>query len=362
MAAGKRAKRTLIDEVVTFIRRYVVMTDEQALVVAVWILHTHCVDHIEQTPYLSITSPDSECGKSRLMEVLDKLCRASWMVIRPSDAVAYRYIDKVMPTLLLDEVDTIFSPQSARFHEGLRAIVDAGHRRGAKVVRAADFGRSVDYFRPFCPKALAGIGGLPDTIARRSIYVRLARKKGDEHVERFLARQVDPLAKPLKRKIEQWAKTNGERVGEARPHMPEALSDRMQEGCESLVAIGDLIGRGDDVREALLSLLTGERLDNHETKRLRLLRDMREVWEAEEARRGKKVRGLPTAVLIQRLCGIEESPWRDYYKHGPIEPQELASLLRHYGVKPRNLKMPGGKVPKGYRRDELQEVWDRYLP
>lgn len=193
----KRAQDPLLADIVTFIRRFVVLTDEQTLVVALWVLHTHLITEIEQTPYLSITSPESECGESRLFETLELLAARAWMVVSPSDAVAYRQIDSNTPTLLLDEVDTIFGT-SARFHEGLRAILDAGHRGGAKVPRAADFGKSVEHFSPYCAKAFAGIGALPDTIARRSIYIRLARKRSTDHVERFIRRDVLPDAVPLR--------------------------------------------------------------------------------------------------------------------------------------------------------------------
>lgn len=351
----------LLRDLATFIRRFVVMTDDQLLVVALWVIHTHCISHVVQTPYLSISSPDSECGKSRLMEVLEVLVRKAWMVIRPSDAVAYRYIDAATPTLLLDEFDTIFNSQNERFHEGLRAIIDAGHRRGARVPRAADFGQSVEHFSPFCAKALAGIGNLPETIARRSIYVRLARKKSSEHVERFIRRDVDLPATELRQRLTTWAANNGTRLADARPAMPEQLSDRMQEGCEFLVAIADALAAGEQARAALVELLTGERLDNQETIRTRLLRDLKLIWDAREAKRGKTLRGLSTQDLIKGLVGIEESPWRDYYGRGSIEPHDIASLLRHYGIGPKNIKFTDGSVRKGYRRDDLYAAWDRYL-
>ena len=81
--------QALLDEVMAFLARYVVMTDAQRLVIALWIVHTHLVQHVEQTPYLSITSPDPECGKSRLLEVLNQLVARPWMTVRPSEAVAY---------------------------------------------------------------------------------------------------------------------------------------------------------------------------------------------------------------------------------------------------------------------------------
>ena len=348
----------LVEDTLAFVRRFMVMSEEQTLVVSLWILHTHLVQHVEQTPYLSITSSDPECGKSRLMDVLELLVARPWMVIGPSEAVAFRHIDSTTPTLLLDEVDTIFSPQAARHHEGLRAIVNAGHRRGAQVPRAADFGQTVEHFSPFCAKALAGIGTLPDTISRRSIYVRLQRKKKHEGVERFIRRDVVPQAVGLKARMEAWAKRHGEAIGNARPSMPDQLSDRMEEGCESLVALADHLGHGDAAREALVGLLAGERLDVQETMRTRLLRDLKTVWDEREAKRSKTIRSISTAGLISALWKIEEAPWATYYGRG-LDASDLSNLLRHYDVRPTNIKV-AGEVKKGYRRDALYAVFERY--
>lgn len=143
--------------------------------------------------------------------------------------------------------------------------------------------------------------------------------------------------------------------------MPPELSDRMIEGCEPLVAIADLMGHGAAARNALVKVLTVERLDNIETRRVKLLRDIKAVWDDREQRRGKLVTGIPTESLLRALASIEESGWDNYYGHGAMQPNALASLLRHYGVKSRNLKLSDGSVKKGYRRDDLHPVFDRYL-
>jgi hypothetical protein len=125
--------------------------------------------------------------------------------VLPSEAVAYRHIEFQQPTLLLDEVDTIFSPKTAERHEGLRALLNAGHRRGAKVPRCIGVSEQIAEFSVFCPKVLAGIGALPDTIADRSIPMRLARKKKDDHLERFQVRKVKDDADALKERIAEFA-------------------------------------------------------------------------------------------------------------------------------------------------------------
>jgi hypothetical protein len=333
-------------------------------VLALWVIHTHCAQIAEQTPYLAITSPEKQCGKSRLLEVLELLCARAWPTVLPSEAVLFRKVHAEFPTLLFDEVDTIFNPRSAEHYENHRALLNAGHRRGAKVPRClGNTGKIVD-FRVFCPKALAGIGTFPETVADRAIPLRLARRNRKEPIERFLRRSAEPDANALKDRIEAWLGADGrlDALQAARPDLPEQLSDRMQEGCEPLLAIADAAAVGEEARLALVELLTGERLDSAETIRIKLLRDTQIVFEL-----ARMPHGLATQDLLAGLCELPESPWLSYYGR-TLEDRDLASLLRHYGIhsttiRPRvRTRADRNKKPfRGYKRDDLFSAWERYL-
>lgn len=351
---GPPDRGALIDDVVEFLARYVVMSEDEGLAVALWIIHTHCIEHFEQTPYLAVTSPEKQCGKSRLLETLELLVARPWMAITPSEAVVYRNVHATRPTLLLDEVDTIFSPRNGDKYEGLRALLNSGHRRAATVPRCIGTKQKIMKFSTFCAKVLSGIGTLPDTIADRSIPIRLERKRRDEKVERFIRRNIEPEADSLRERIEEWAGRNATRLAATVVEMPPELSDRMQEGCEPLVAIADLLDRGAAVRRALVELLSGERLDDQESMRLRLLRDLKAIFD-----RRPKAPSAFTTSLLRELRRIEEAPWGNFYGR-QLDARDLASLLRNYGVHPTTVRSHE-QVAKGYRRDDLQRAWDRYL-
>lgn len=347
---------SVVDDLVDFIDRFVVMRKEQTLIVALWVIHTYCLDAFEQTPYLTVTSPEKQCGKSRLLEVLEVVVNRPWQAILPSEAVAYRTIELRVPTLLLDEVDTIFSPKTADKHEGLRALLNAGHRRGSKVPRCVGTSQEIAEFSVFCPKVLAGIGALPDTIADRSVPIRLERKTRDEKVERFLIREVTEHAGAIKEQIAGFVEAHLDALEGNYPQMPEELSDRMQEGTEGLVAIADLLGCGEDARVALVTLLTEERLDSHETMRMRLLHDLFEIF---DAHLDGEV-GMATDHVLDHLKQLEESPWRNYYGRY-LNARDLAGLLKNYGVVSGSMRLTDG-VRRGYKRDDLYAVWERYAP
>jgi hypothetical protein len=356
----EQAQPSLVREIAAFIRRYVVIEDEQLVVVALWVMHTWCAEKFEQTPYLSITSPEKQCGKSRLLEVLDMLVRKPWMAVLPSEAVVYRTIHAKRPTLLLDEVDTIFNPRTADRYEALRAMLNAGHRNGATVPRCIAGGERMVEFRVYCPKVLAGIGTLPDTVADRSIPVRLQRKTRDEVVDRFFRRDVLEIADPLRERIENWVDAHSGALGLARPDLPDELSDRMQEGCEPLLAIADAIGEGEAARRALVKLFGQTRQDSAETMRLRLLRDLRTVFEM-----ARMPRALATETILLALTTrpeFEEAPWGGRYYGRDLDAADLASLLRHYDVHPKASRCKGfPQTKRGYARDDLKPVWERYV-
>src|SRR6266576_5706527 len=83
----------LVAELISVLRDYVVMTDEQYLVIALWVIHTYLAESLYQTPYLAVTSPEKQCGKSRLIETLELLVRSPWSTILPSEATFFRTIN-----------------------------------------------------------------------------------------------------------------------------------------------------------------------------------------------------------------------------------------------------------------------------
>jgi len=356
VATAQAGKLGLLGEVVAFVREYVVMTPAQLVAVALWIMHTHVVEAAEQTPYLLFTSPEKQCGKTRALETVELLVVRPWNAVMPSEAVVYRNIQATRPTLLLDEVDTIFNPRVADKHEGLRALLNAGNRRGAKVPRCVGNSSKIVEFRVYGAKALAGIGTLPDTITDRSVPIRLHRRSKEEPVSRLRRREVEPVANELCERIAEWAEKNYDALADAEPPAPEALSDRMQDACEPLLAIAHRAKHGwvALAEEALVELCTAERQDDQTSMRVRLLADVRAIFLSEEY---ADRRSLTTSRLLEALVALPDAPWGRYYGH-TLESRDLAVLLRHYGIKSQNIRLKNGKVLKGYLRRDLQAEWE----
>jgi hypothetical protein len=345
-----------LEETARFVRRYVVLTDSQLWTVALWVSHTHAFDAAEATPYLSITSAEKASGKTRLLETLEPIVAQPWFTGRVTAAVLVRKVDTVRPTLLLDESDAAFGGER-EYAEALRGILNSGYRRNGVTslcVRRGGDWEFVDY-SGFCPKAFAGIGELPDTIASRSIPIRLRRRAPGESTERFRAREVREAGEPIRTGLEAWAPSAVERLAAARPAIPDALADRAADVWEPLLAISDLAGGEwpSRARRAATELSAGADAEDPSAG-VRLLADIRALFRGTDR--------LASAVLVARLNALDESPWGEWSKGRGLTQNKLARLLRDFEIRSRSIRLEDGATPKGYLRGQFLDAWNRYLP
>ena len=346
-----------LDAIKAFIRRFVSLSEHQSRVASAWVIHTHVIEAADSTPYLAVTSAEKQCGKSRFLEVLELLVDIPWKTDKATVAVLPRKIHKVGPTLLLDESDAAFAGEK-EYSEMLRGILNSGHRRGGKVTCCEGSPGSFTFqdFDTFCAKAIAGIGKLPDTVADRSIAIRLKRAARGERIERFRRRDVEPEAASLKAQIESWAAVILPGLRDARPDLPESLTDRQQDGAEPLLAIAD--AAGGDWPEALrfaLVALCGEAQSEDGSIGVMLLADIRNILTEREVER------ISSADLASALADIETSPWGEWSKGKPLSAAKLARQLHPFEVSPAVIRV-GEKTTRGCLREDFADAWARYLP
>ena len=346
----------LLERLAWFIRRYVALSEDQALLSALWVVHTHALDAADTTPYLNVKSAEKRSGKTRLLEVLSLLAAGSWLTGRVTAAVLVRKVAAEAPALLLDESDAAFKGDR-EYAETLRGVLNAGFRRGGVASLCVGQGANITYedFPVFCPKVIAGIGKLPDTVADRSIPIELRRRRPSEKVERFRLRKVGPEVLPIQQDVRAWAQRHLDSLSRAEPDLPDELDDRAQDIMEPLLAIADEVGGEwpERSRRAAVGLLTGEEREDAESLGVRLLRDIRDVFDDKSSDR------LPTRKLLEALHAMEEAPWGSL-RGEPLDARGLARLLKPYSVKPEKLR-EGDDTFRGYRRTSFEDAWVRYL-
>src|SRR6185503_12514756 len=93
-------------------------------------------------------------------------------------------------------------------------------------------------FSCWCPKVMARIGTLPETLRDRCIVIRMERKTAQEKCERL--RNLD--ASSLRRQCARFAGDHAEVIAAATPVLPESLNDRAGDIWEPLLALADLAG------------------------------------------------------------------------------------------------------------------------
>ncbi len=343
----------ILNGISAFISRFVVLSPSQLQALSLWVLHTHAFKNADITPYISISSAEKRSGKTRLLEVLDLLVSKPWFTGRVTPAVLARKIDAECPTLLLDESDAAFK-SDREYSETLRAILNNGYRSGGKSSICVGQGANIGYkdLSTFCPKAIAGIGRLPDTVADRSVPIVLKRRIPEEKVERFRRKRSEAEAKDLKQRISDClASTRFEGI---EPYMPDELNDRAADCWEPLFTIAQLAGEEwlEKARKASIELMTNEVIDN-ESLGVQLLKDIKDIFEGENDR-------ISSSDLVKGLKDLEESPWNDL-KGKPITPRRLASMLKGYGIYSQTIR-EGDHTPRGYYRCDFKDTWNRYLP
>ncbi|MGN7878563.1 DUF3631 domain-containing protein [Ensifer sp. 22460] len=357
----------LLDETASFFARFIAYPSSEALTAHVlWIAHTHLMDAWESTPRISFLSPEPGSGKTRCLELTELVVPNPLEAINVTPAYLFRKIgdtDAGLPTVLYDEIDTIFGPR-AKENEELRGLLNAGHRRGAVAGRCVVRGKRIETeeLPAYCAVAMAGLGKLPDTILSRSVIVRMRKRAPNERIEPYRRRVHAPEGHELGERLARWAASVAAAAGSLIPEMPQGVVDRDADVWEPLLAVAELAGGGwpERARVAAVTLVTASKRDRGSLG-VRLLSDIREIWnEKEKGFEGKSpVERIFTKSLITSLVELSEAPWSDL-KGRPISDLKLSNMLKEYGISSRSIRI-GEATAKGYAKEDFHDAWKRYL-
>ncbi|MFD3544147.1 DUF3631 domain-containing protein [Streptomyces sp. NPDC058655] len=350
----------ILDELRATIRRYAVMPSEEALTATtLWAAATHLQPVWQHAPRLAVVAPGKRCGKSRLLEVLHESVHEPLITISASAAAIFRSIGEANPpTLLVDEVDTIFgSAKVAEKNEEMRGLLNAGHQRNRPTLRVSGPNHEVVKFPTFAMAALAGIGDLPDTIMDRSVVIRMRRRNSGERISFWRYGRDDLRVQELRERLAAWMDSVREEAIALEPKLP--VEDRAADTWEPLISVADLAGG----RWTLMARTACTAMTDYESGRdedgglkVRILTDIRQAFTGE---------GDPPVLRTSRLLDIlnkdPEAPWAEHSPSG-LTPRGLQILLRDYGISSGNRRFPDGNQAKGFTRVQFTDAWTRYCP
>ena len=348
----------LLDRIRELLLRFIKYPSDATCVAHVlWIVHTHLISAFFTTPRLGVLSSGPGSGKTRLLEITALLAARVIFSVSSSPAYIIRKIKSSVepPTILYDEIDGIFGPNGDG-NEFLRTAFNAGYRRGATVGRCySEKGKILtEELEVFCPLAVGGLGGLPETIMDRSIIIQMQKCLPDERVESFRPKVHEPEVGLLYDELCLWAASVLSKAGSHDPILPDCIKDRNADVWGPLIATADLAGGHwpVTVREVAVELVSKRKSEAEPPLGIKLLADIRTCFGVRDT--------VSTKGLIAFLLADDEAPWGDL-RGKKIDPRKLGGMLRPYGIKSETIR-EGDVTCKGYKLESFYDAWKRYLP
>lgn len=336
---------TLIDQIQSFIHRYVDVSETFELVATYYVLLTWVYDTFNEIPYLRVRG-DYGSGKTRFLLTVGSICYKPIFASGASTvAPLFHILDQVGGTLVLDEGDFRFSDERA----DIAKILNNGNAKGFPVLRCEKINQ-----REFSPRAYTIYG--PKIIASRNDYddfalesrfitedVGLTGVRGDIPIT--LPKNFQEEAQELRNKLLLWRFHNY-----ARPRFPEAHDDKK------------LDKRISQVFAPLLSIIANQDI------RAKIARLAREKSDEIRSDRGFQMEADVLSAI--RVCLSDEAPTisaitQAFMKQSgiaydrPITPKWVGSMIRKK-LRLRTRKKNGVYVLGEGQKNKLKRLFGKY--
>src|SRR5215469_6623734 len=347
------ASDQLLSAIVERIRAHVVMNQDAAVAVALWVafswVHEKAAVH---SPLLLVTSAEPNSGKSTLLGVIGFLARRSLPSVSITGPALFHSIVKWCPTFVIDEADTALVN-----NDDLKEVINSGWTRGQGAVRCDVDTQEPRWFSTFAPKAIGMKGRrLPDTTLSRAIIVEMKRKSPSEAAQDL--RHIDDagLAR-LRRQLHRWSIDNEAALADALPEMLPGFRNRVAANWNLLLAIAESAGLPWK-RAAWQAATAIERVREgfDASLGLELIRNIRSAFDE-----AGNPACLSSVDLLARLTANPEWPWAKAQNGNPLDQRGLANRLRDYGVRPEVVHPTRDVSPRGYKLAAFRDVFERYL-
>lgn len=382
----------LLSSIIGTLKQYVALKDSEYITVALWILHTHCYRNFMITPRLVLRSPTPGCGKTVLMDLLERLTARGARYGSLTTAALVRLIDATRPTLMLDEADNLGI--ALQQNGVLRAILNEGHRAGGRRPIMVD--GEVRVFEVFTPVALAlpdTMGGLTRTLDSRSITINMERS--ERELKQLDINHLDGTLDRLHGQILIWRR--GVKL-DSNPKMPVGTLNRDADNWRAMVSVADSLDHGGLARGAMVEMA---KLHRDADCKVDLLTDIRTLFDRRVAARTllddphaarrfeskallnealhaaahtlfdqHAVDHFPSKILLDALHALDDSDWTEFRGvRGDEAPHrlrhsELTSMLGAFGIRTRSIwplgKREETKSVKGYLREQFEVTWTKY--
>jgi putative DNA primase/helicase len=352
----------VLDNARELVQRHITTGDEEVDALILWAVGTWAVKPYDYFPGLVVTSPEKQCGKTRLMEVVGMLTHRPILTIDASMATLYRAVEEDGATIFIDEIDRIKNRE--RREDLTRMLNGSTSRAFGWVERCETVGRRIERrsFSVFGPKACAGIGvdSVPDTFRDRSLHIELQRRAKPQ-ARNKLRHDKDAFGR-MRQRIARWADDHLEKLGNpAEFPFPEYTSERHEEAWEPLLEIAQVVsGPWPDRAWSAMEKLT-KPIETTESWRVALLRDCQQVYRT----LGDGDGNIARDQLRLELLNLDEPSraWKTWGKGAPAAPltsEAMRKVLSKYEIRTTEVWINGAKQ-RGYKWDDFFDAWESYL-
>ena len=366
----------LLTDIEAVIKRHVILPDPAATALAVWVLHTYAFELRDTVAYVAIESPEKRCGKTTLLSVLAAMACKPLIASNITVGALFKSVHTCSPTLFIDEADTFMAGNGT-----MRGIINSGNtRRTAYVLRlsaAKKVGQSTVSLAPiggegrgegasasslqlpeaietglrkyscWCPKVIAMIGDVPDTIADRSIVVKMTRKLTTE--------TCDPLSElntaEIKSKCARFALDTVQSIAQSPKIRGDGLNDRAADTFDPLFVIARLAGQEWETKLRAAALALSSTADT-ENSGASLLLDISEIL-VDTGNEKMFSRDIVTQLR-------EGSLKSQTLKYSAINEYQISKMLRQYHVRSAYVRI-GKEVSRGYYASDFRDAIKRYV-
>jgi hypothetical protein len=171
-AISKDALKEIYEQIISILKDYVDMSEENYTIIALWIIGTYYHDSFLTYPYLFFNAMRGS-AKTRTLRLIKHLAKNGDMLASLSEAVLFR----TAGTLCIDEFERIDSKEK----NALRELLNTAYKKGGCVKRMkkkhtqegdCQVVESFDTFRPIC---MANISGMEEVLGDRCISLILEK-------------------------------------------------------------------------------------------------------------------------------------------------------------------------------------------
>ncbi|MCS3920761.1 DNA polymerase domain-containing protein [Fervidibacter sacchari] len=377
----------VLDLLETYFRTFVKVKEHFYTILPLWVAHTYVAEIFPYTPYLLITSPVKQCGKTLLRNLLSAVSYNPLNADNASLAALFREIERHAGkiTILLDEVDRWLAHEDSESREDFIGLLNTGYQKGSEYLRCEKVkggGFETKGYMVFCPKVIVGLSNLTDTVRDRSIIIEMERHNPQtDKLKRFpfpidAAKDLSPETYSLVQKI-----VNSLNVIFSDPEVVDRLKSIFQRIFNYMPENGNgLISRARDISECLLAIaaLAGKRwlqkaiqavkkAFNESITRLsekeQVLHAVYQIAKEEGADRvttEEIIKKLPTFDDIR--LPVDFQRWeKDYQMGGEWGVREcgkwLSRVLKGFGVTTR-MRIEGKRA---FSVAEIEAAWKKYV-